>query len=164
MIAKVTEFLTNQGWAFSVGKRPELLLLSLSGQNGIYHCVIDDREDASRLLFISFMGTTCPKEKRTEMSELLTMINSNLGFGNFEMNNSGEIKFRTGIMYESLEITDKAISNIIFKNIDIMDFSHPFLLKFMFGTITIPEVYNSLYPPEQLPEKTQEALPSTSTT
>src|SRR5260221_14345955 len=119
MITKVTEFLKSQGWTFSVGKRPDLLLFSLSGVNGIYHCVVDDKEDVSRLLFISFMGTTCPKEKRTEMSELLTMINSNLGYGNFEMNiNTGDIKFRTGIIYEDLEITEKAISNIILKNID----------------------------------------------
>ena len=156
MITNLTDFLKKQEWVYSPGNREGIFLFSLSGYNGIYHCLADILEDVQRFLFISFMGTRCPSEKRKEMAELLTIINSNLSYGNFEMNfPTGDIKFRTGILYEGIEVTEKVIANTIFQNINSLDVSSPLLSKFMFGDISIPEVYEGLYNPKSLPEPTE---------
>lgn len=163
MITSLTDFLKKQEWVYSLGKREGVFLFSLSGYNGIYHCLADVLEDVQRFLFISFMGTKCPPEKIKEMAELLTRINSNLGYGNFEMNfPNGDIKFRTGFLYEGLEVTEKVIANTIFQNINSLDVSSPLLSKFMFGDISMPEVYEGLYNPISLPgpaETNQEPEP-----
>src|SRR5580704_12840455 len=147
MILKVIEFLKGRNWVYTIGKKPDSIFFSLHAQNGIYHCFGEDRSEIKTFLFLSFLGTSCPLVKRDDMCRMLTMINSNLLYGNFEMElDSGDIKFRTGIIYDHIEITNEAIGNIISKNIDIIDLSHPYLQKFIYGEATMLEVYDSLYP------------------
>jgi len=147
---------------YTIGKKPTYLTFPLNAQNGIYHCFAEDREELKTFLFLSFLGTSCPFQKRDEMCRMLTMINSNLLYGNFEMElDNGNIKFRTGIAYQDIEITKEAIANMIAKNIDTIDISHPQLVKFMYGEMTMVDVYNSLYP---APSETEtESLPPIST-
>lgn len=156
MLEKLTEYLKRKGWVFTQGKLPNLLILAINGFNSTLNCVIDADEEDSMLLFISFNGTICPEDKRLQLAELLTRINYNLRYGNFEMGiDNGQIKFRTSLYTEDIELTDKIIDNIIIKNIYTHDFSFPFLSRFLFGQMTMDEVYDNLYP-KQLENKKQD--------
>ena len=66
---------------------------------------------------------------------------------------TGEIKFRTSLFFETIEINDKIIDNVILKNIYIHDFSFPILSKFLFGDMTMDDVYNNLFPSATLENK-----------
>lgn len=149
MLQKVIEYLKKQNWVYSQGRKENILTLTLGGNNGFYHCAIDVREDISLFLFISYMAPVCPPEKRAEMAQLLCQINSNLLYGNFEMDLfDGVIKCRTGMYYNDIELNDKLIDNVISRNTSSMDISSVHFAKFMYGNISIPEVYNILYPAE----------------
>jgi hypothetical protein len=157
MVEKVIEYLDGKQWVYT--KKDSILTFALSGLNGVYHCVIRVREEVSFISFITYLGTNCPANKRPELAQLLTHINSNLLYGNFEMNLfDGEVKFRTGLYYEGVELNNTLIDNLIMKNIYAMDVSSYQFSKFMFGNVTIPEVYDALYPSTALIEEKKEAI------
>ena len=74
MRSKIIEYLKNHDWVYSEGRTEQILFLSLSGNNGIHHCVIHLSEPDYLFAFIVYMGVSCPIEKRTEMVELLNRI------------------------------------------------------------------------------------------
>ena len=155
MLEKVTEYLESRNWVYT--QKNNIFTISLEGINGIFHCVLRPREDISFLSFVSFFGTNCPFDKRNEVAALLTHLNSNLLYGNFEMNlENGEIKFRTGLYYEGMELNNTIIENIIIRNIYSMDVSSIQISKFIFGNESITEVYNTLYPSSPLVEDIKE--------
>ena len=158
MLVKITDYLKKKQWAYTNGGKEESLFFSVTGTNGIYHCLVDFSESSLLFAFITYMGTNCPIEKRMEMAALLNTINSTLLYGNFEMNSAGDIKYRTSLYYDDTELTEKVIDNIIIKNIYNLDFTAPYLSKFMFGNLTIEDVYNSIFPPNaQVIEDTPQA-------
>jgi hypothetical protein len=159
MLEKIIDYLKRKDWTFTYGKVPNVLFFPINGFNATFNCIVDINEDNSSFLFITFNGTTCPQDKRIKLAELLTRLNNNLRYGNFEMGmESGEIKFRTSLNFEAIELNDKIIDNIILKNIYIHDFSFPFLSKFLFGNMTMDEVYNNLYPSPPLENKQEVPL------
>ena len=132
---------------FNEGKILGVLFFPVTGFKATFNCVVDVTEDNSLVVFITYNGTICPQEKRSQLAELMTRLNSKIKYGNFEMNmESGDIKFRTSIYYEEMAINDKIIENIILKNIYTHDFSHPFLSGFLFGNMNMDEVYMALFP------------------
>ena len=145
MLQPVIEYFKEKEWAYA--NKKSAITFALNGKNGVFHCVLKIFEEDSFISFITYMGVNCPDNKRYEMAELLTHINSNLLYGNFEMNlYDGEIKFRTGAYYEGVELNSKFIDNIIMKNIYAIDVSSVELSKFIYGNVSIPEVYDILYP------------------
>lgn len=143
-------------WVYTI--KDDVITFSLNGINGIYHCVLRLREDSYFLSFVTYLGINCPAEKRPEMAQLLSQVNSNLMYGSFEMNiYNGEIKCRTGSFYEGIKLNSKFIDNIVIKNIYAMDICSVEFSKFIYGNISILEVYDTLYPPSlpliELPEE-----------
>ncbi len=147
MLEKVTSYLNEKEWVYS--EKGDAISFSLHGYKGIFNCVIRIHEETFFISFITYLGTRCPEEKRADMAQLLSHINSNLLFGDFEMNLfDGIIKFRTGMYYGGIELTTKIIDNVVLKNIQAMDISSIQFNKFLFGGVSIPEVYDILYPLE----------------
>lgn len=156
MIANLIDFFKKQDWIYSTSRTPDIFTLSLSGYDGTYYCITEIDEEQRRFVFISFIGLRCPIAKMKDMAELLNRINSNLSYGNFEMNPTGDIKFRTGTFFEDTELTEKAINNVIFRNINTIDASIQLLSKFMVGDISTKDVYEGLYHPKSLLESNTE--------
>jgi hypothetical protein len=147
MLEKIIDYLKKKGWNFTHGKDGNILFFPISGFNAIFNCVLDVTNDNFFFLFITFNGTNCPLDKRLPLSELFTRLNNKLKYGNFEMGiDTGEIKFRTCICFEEMDINEKIIENVILKNIFIHDSSFPSISKFLFGDLTQNEVYNNLFP------------------
>ena len=154
MLEKIIDYLQRKEWTFIHGKYPKALSFNIKGFNASFNCLVDVSDDF--FLCITFNGTICPIDKRLQLSELFTRINSNLKYGNFEMGmDSGEIKFRTCICSEGIEINDTVIENVIMRNINVHDFSFLWISKFLFGEKTsMSEIYNDLFPPlEELESK-----------
>lgn len=154
MLERIIDYLQRKNWTYTSGKVNGILFLPINGVNGIFNCVVDVTEDNSLFLFISFNGTTCPMDSRLRFAELLNRINFNLKFGNFEVGmESGEIKFRTSLFYEEMEINDKIIDSIILKNLHIHDSVFPYFNKFLFGSLSMDEIYNNIFPSTPIENK-----------
>ena len=157
MLEKIIDYLKRRDWSFTPSKISGVLFFPVKGDNGTFNCAVDVSNGDFFFLFITFNGTNCPPEDRQRFSELLNRINFNLKFGNFELGmESGEIKFRTSLCYEEMEINDKIIENIIIRNIHIHDSAFPYFNKFLFGSIPMEEVYAHLFPsakPKEIEDK-----------
>lgn len=146
MLAQVIDYLNQKEWAYSTNKQDDVVTFTLSGVNGIFHCAVRVREDLSILYFITYFGLNCPPDRRADMAQLLCHINSNLIYGNFEMDIfRGEIKCRTAICYDTIELNYAVIDNLIIKNIYTMDICSVEFSKFINKNATIPEIYSRLY-------------------
>jgi len=157
MLEKIIDYLKKREWSYTLSKISGVLFFPVKGVNGTFNCAVEVSNNDFFFLFISFNGTNCPPEHRQRFSELLNRINFNLKFGNFELGmESGEIKFRTSLYYEEMEINDKIIENIIIRNIHIHDFAFPYFSKFLFGSIPMEEVYARIFPsanPKEIEDK-----------
>lgn len=152
MLSHVIEYLERKEWVYT--NKNNVITFSLSGLNGVFHSVLRVKEEESFISFITYLGVNCPDNKRNEVAQLITHVNSNLLYGNFEMNlYYGNIKFRTGLYYNGVELNDDLIDSVIMKNIFAMDVSSPVFQKFIYGDDSIEDVYNTLYPPTKTIEE-----------
>ncbi len=62
------------------------------------------------------------------------------------MNENGDIKFRTGLIYEGVELNKKLIDHVVLGNVTVLDYSAPYLSQFMFGSANKEEVYSHIFP------------------
>lgn len=154
MLDQVTKYLNQKEWRYT--EHNDNIVFTLSGLNGVFTCVLRDFKEKKFLNFSSYMGLKCPPEKRAELAQLLTHINSNLLFGDFEMNIfEGDIKCKTGMYYEDIELNYKLIDKLIIDNVQALDICSKVFADFIFGNnkLSIAEVYDLLYPPS--PELTE---------
>ena len=146
MLQKVIGYLKKKGWSYSNAKDGEDILISLSNDNGTYHCIIYVKEDAKIFAFVSYLGTRCPADKMERILNLINSANDTMLYGNFEINSLAEIKYRTSVYADRFELTDEIIDGIILRNIYNIDFANPIFSKVMFGNITNEEAYYELFP------------------
>lgn len=146
MFQKIIEYLNQVGWSYSIKEEGNTIFLSLRNNNGTYHCVIEVREETHLLGFISFLGSHCPMEKFNIILNFINAINNTILHGNFEINTLGDIKFRTAIYLDELELTRSIINGIIIRNLQYMDNANPIFSKIMFGEMKNEDALIALFP------------------
>ncbi|MDZ7879017.1 MAG: YbjN domain-containing protein [Saprospiraceae bacterium] len=146
MFKKILSYFDNQNWKYHVPEPTKTLaLLGIGTDSGKYHCIADVDEDSHRFIFFSVCPTNVPSAKRREMAELIIRINYNLFLGNFELDfEDGEIRFKTSIIYESIELTPTIIDNIITSNLFAMDKNIAIITTFAFGGLSIKEAIKKI--------------------
>lgn len=145
MYQKVIDYLTKRGWSYS-SKTDDSIFISLSNDNGTYHCIIYVKEKTKILAVVSFLGTRCPPEKLELILHLLNSANNNMLLGNFEINDAGDIKYRTSVNLDSIELTQDIIEDLILRNIYNLDTANPAFHKVMFGNMTTENAYLEIFP------------------
>jgi len=92
------------------------------------------------VMFLSIMGTRVPAEKRPGMAELLTRINHNLMFGNFEMDFAdGEIRCRTSVDVAGGELASEMLETLIHANLQSVDRFHPAIGSLLWNDLSPEE-------------------------
>lgn len=134
----IKDFFKSQEWQFTQVEGKNVLLFGIGGKNGNFQCIADLIEEENRFVFFSVCGANTPSNKRREMLDLLNNLNYKLFFGNFEMDlEDGEIRFRTSISFNHIELNLKFIEELIMSNIITMDISLPSIVGLMYGEITV---------------------------
>ncbi len=132
----VKDFLNSQAWQYTQVKDSNILIFGIKGRNAKFQCIADFQEEDKRFFFFSVCGANTPSENRSEMLDLLNFLNFDLFFGNFEMNpENGEVRFRTSISLNHIELNADFLEEIIMSNIITMDNNLPSILGVMFGQI-----------------------------
>lgn len=144
-IGIIKDFLISQEWQFTQVRGKNVLFFGISGKNGNFQCIVDLIEEENKFIFLSVCGANTPSKKRQEMLELLNNLNYKLFFGSFEMNiEDGEIRFRTSISFNNIELNQKFIEELIMSNIITMDKSLPSIMGLMFGGISVEKAIELL--------------------
>jgi hypothetical protein len=137
-INTIKDFLKSQEWQFTQVIGKNVLLFGIGGKNGKFQCIADLIEEENRLIFFSVCGANTPESKKQDMLQLLNSLNYQLFFGNFEMNmQDGEIRFRTSISLNHIELNRNFVEELILSNIITMDKSLPSIIGLMFGEISV---------------------------
>ncbi len=146
MFKNILSYFDSQNWKYHVPESTKTLaLIGIGTDSGKYHCIADVDEGSYRFIFFSVCPTNVPSAKRREMAELITRINYSLFLGNFELDfEDGEIRFKTSIIYESIELTQTIIDNIITSNLFAMDKNIAIITTFAFGGLSIKEAIKKI--------------------
>ena len=146
MFKNILSYFDSLGWKYHVPESTKTLaLLGIEAVNSKYNCIADVDEDSYRFVFFSVCPIKIPPPKRREMAELLTRINYSLFLDNFDFDfEDGEIRFKTSILYESIELTPTIIGNIITSNLFAMDENIATITTFAFGGLSIEEALKKI--------------------
>jgi hypothetical protein len=122
LLSAIIEFFTSEDWSFNKVKGESGLRLQYQGENGVWNCLAQVREEQNQLVFYSIAPISFPEAKRLPGAELLTRLNHNLWIGNFEMDfSTGGIRFKTSLDFADLEPDDSLIRQLVYTNVETME-------------------------------------------
>src|SRR5260221_4823931 len=83
-------------WSFTPMEDRTALMLTVTGEHGMYTCYAQAREETEQFVFYSFYAVKAPESKRVTAMEYVTRANYGLFIGNFELDMSdGEVRYKT---------------------------------------------------------------------
>lgn len=123
MLTKLIEqFLDNKKWKYTKLKDSNVFLFGITGKNGQFQCVIDLGENEQELALYSICGDKAKTENYDKVLNTLNEINYSLLFGNFELDkNDGEIRYRTTMFLNGLELNENFVEEFVLTHIRTMD-------------------------------------------
>jgi hypothetical protein len=104
------------------------------GRNGETHCFARVRPDLEQVMFYVMSPVKAPESAFANTIEFITRANYGLRIGNFEFDYSdGEIRYKSSLDFEKVELTPQMIKNMIYPAVSTMDRYLPGLMSVMFG-------------------------------
>lgn len=146
MYNTIIEFLKKEKWQYSEIAEKDAIFFGVSGKHGNFQCIANINNEESKFTFYSICGSNAPAEKRKNVLEFINDLNNNLDVGNFQIDlEDGEVRFKTGIFFHSLDINVQLIENIILPNLIGIDTALPGIVGLMFGDLTVPQALDAVY-------------------
>jgi len=130
-------FFYNDEWFYiEVESRP-VLRLNHWGENGRFSCQAEVNEEQKIFYFYSYFPVNVPEEKRSVIAELITRANYGMRVGNFELDyEDGEVRFKTSLDVENVELSHDLVSNHVYANVWTMDRYLLALFGVIYGNIS----------------------------
>lgn len=133
MFKQICNYFDNHSIDYQLIEKDNTLIFGIKTESqNDYLCILSVIEKESFLVFYSILqNISIPKRQRNKIAIFLTEINYGLLIGNYEMDFSdGEIRFKTSIDFEGIELTDAIINNIISSNLSVSElFSSKIIAK-----------------------------------
>ncbi|MCA9704922.1 MAG: YbjN domain-containing protein [Myxococcales bacterium] len=119
----------------------ETLAFRLEDEDGHeWGCMAVAVEAAEQVIFYSVALQPVAAERRDEVMRFVTMANYGMQVGNFELDlQDGEVRFKTAIDIEGVELSDGLIRNLVDLNLMMMGVYHDGLTAVMSGESTAAE-------------------------
>lgn len=104
---------THREWPFERGTQDDMNLC-VAGGHCDYHIAISWRPDLGGLHLACVLDTRAPKTKRSEVHELLALINEQLWLGHFDVwSSDGAILFRNTILVSGEGLSEMQCDDLI---------------------------------------------------
>ncbi len=133
----ITEFLQSDDWPSTQVEDRTILRTGFDGDNGEFTCFAQAREQQEQFVFYSVFPVKTPPASQAAVVEFLTRANYGMIVGNYEFDYSdGEVRFKTSVDLEGVEMIEKVIRNLIYANVLTMDRYFPGLMRVIYGGIT----------------------------
>jgi len=146
MYNTIIEFLKQENWQYSEIAEKDAIFFGVGGKHGNFQCIANINDEESKFSFYSICGSNAPSEKRKLVLELINDLNNNLDVGNFQIDlEDGEVRFKTGIFFQSLKTNIQIVENIILPNLMGMDMALPGIVGLMFGDMTVKQALDTIY-------------------
>ena len=136
----VGKFMEEDGWHPQALDDSFVYRAYFVGHNGEVTCFAQVRADLEQFIFYVVMPVRAPEQARTSVAEYLTRANYGLRIGNFEMDfDDGEVRYKSSLDFESMELTPGLIRNTIYPAVQTMDRYLPGMLSVIYGGKTAEE-------------------------
>jgi hypothetical protein len=96
--------------------------IGFAGTKGLFRGYVSANEESHSILIEMFVPVRYPRERRSQVIELLAIINQRLLVGNFELGiDRGTIAFRTSVVLGQANLHEEIIRHLLFANWSIID-------------------------------------------
>ncbi len=130
----VGKFMEDDGWHPQAMEDNLVYRAYFVGHNGEVTCFAQVRGDLEQFIFYVVMPVRAPVNMRVAVAEYITRANYGLRIGNFEMDfDDGEVRYKSSIDFEDMELTPSLIRNTIYPAVQTMDRYLPGVLSVIFG-------------------------------
>lgn len=141
----VGKFMEDDGWHPQLLEDNYVYRSFFVGHNGEVTCFAQVRVDLEQFIFYVVMPVRAPSQMRIAVAEYLTRANYGLRIGNFEMDfDDGEVRYKSSIDFEGVELTAGLIRNTIYPAVQTMDRYLPGILSVIFGGKSAEEAITSI--------------------
>jgi hypothetical protein len=143
----VERFLKSDDWPISPVEGRTVIKTGFEGKNGQVTCYAQERNEQEQFVFYSIFPVRTPEDKMDEVAEFITRANYGMIIGNFELDyGDGEIRYKTSVDIEEVDISEPLIRHMIYANVLTMDKYFPGLMRVLYAGINpvsaIEEVEN----------------------
>lgn len=129
LLQTVAAFFVQEDWSFDQNVEKSVLRLQYTGDHGKWQCYAKTQEENQVFLFYSILHLKAPKDKHLDVADYICRINYGLVMGNLEIDfEDGEIRYKTSIDVEGDTLSFELIRNMVYANVNLMDFYLPGLL------------------------------------
>jgi hypothetical protein len=129
------ESLTKIGWDPQPTKEEGELRIDFESQEiAVEDATAKIVYDFERFLFYLNFRKRTPKSRRSEVAEFMVRVNAELLLGSFDMHYEvGAIRFRAGVDFTQVELSDLLIRNAILSSMDVVEHYAPYLESVISG-------------------------------
>ncbi|NJN81726.1 MAG: YbjN domain-containing protein [Caldilineaceae bacterium] len=114
-------FLEESQWSYTQTDDPGLLQMIYFADTASWICYARFREAYGQLVFYSLCPLSVPEPRRPAVAEFITRANYGVMLGAFEMDfEDGEVRCRTGLTVEDVEMSSGLIRPIVIANLAVM--------------------------------------------
>ncbi|HMO56062.1 MAG TPA: YbjN domain-containing protein [Roseiflexaceae bacterium] len=143
--AHLGQYLADDGWYPQPIEGVKSYRMFYNGKNGEFRCYALVRVELEQFIFYAVSTVKVPEHMRLAAAEYITRANYGLRIGNFEMDFSdGEIRFKSSLDFEGVELSDHLIRNAIYPAVQLLDQYLPGLLKVVFGGVEPHEAIDEI--------------------
>ena len=138
-------FFETDAWPYTPVEGRPVLSMNFQGKNGQWVCYAQAREEQAQFVFYSACPVSVPENKRAAMAEFLTRANYGLIIGNFEMDfEDGEIRYKTSIDVEGVQLTTELIKPLAYANVTMMDQYLPGIMSIIYSEVSPAEMIDQI--------------------
>ncbi len=132
----VGSFLQEDDWPYSLVDGHLAYKTAFEGKNGQFACYAQERAEQEQFVFYSIFPVHTPDNRIDDVVEFITRANSGMIIGNFELDyEDGEIRYKTSVDIEDVEIVEPLVRHLIYANVLTMDRYFPGLMRVIYADI-----------------------------
>jgi hypothetical protein len=134
LVQSVETFLSTENVPFDRDDELGLIRFFFVTENGNWMVTVHPFEDAQQLVVFSHFPSVVEEGRRSAVAEFATRVNSDLFVGSFDVDvDVGQVRFRTGLDLDDLDVTQALIRNLVYSNVSVMDGCLPALNRVAHG-------------------------------
>lgn len=145
----IRNFIEGQSWHYQVLRDQsdqKLYKLGFTLNNGRFDIFVDIRPEQKLVLIFTFCPIQIPQNHRIRISELITLANSGLNIGNFDLNfEDGTLRFKSSYVYsDTFQEPEAVFGRNFFISFDTMDKFLPGVMSVIYANVIPVQAYKQL--------------------
>ncbi|MGL4597122.1 MAG: hypothetical protein ACRCYO_06330 [Bacteroidia bacterium] len=134
MLDRLVRYFNLKGWLFSLLKGKTTFVIPMDNGETKFDVVIDVVLNDARITCFSIFNQVIAPANRNNIAEFITRVNYGSAFGSWEMDyKDGELRFKTALFAEGIELNDTILDNLIEYNIFCFGITYATILEVVAG-------------------------------